>query len=883
MVTTGSTTGTPATVGDGPPTPDLSGLPGLDPSWSRTVTVDDPEGHPRTWHLLDNGAEPVHGTVLCVHGNPTWSYLWRRLLDKAPPGWRVVAPDHLGMGFSERTDEPRTVDQRVADLGTLTTALGIDGPVVTVGHDWGGIISLGWALAHRDQLLGVVLGNTAVAQPPGDHGPPLIRLAHLPGLRPFGCVATPIFVRGTTALSHPALPREVRDALALPYATAARRRAVGDFVADIPFSPGHPSYDVVAELAEGVRTLDVPALLIWGPRDPVFGERYLADLQDRLPQARLHRFEGASHLVTEDAPRYADAVATWLGDLTSGAPDATPAEARDAAPAAGSGVATDETLWSALERRADDPRPVVSFGGSVVSWQAMARRVTELAAGMSAAGIRPGDRVGLLLEPSADLTSVVYAAWRAGAVVVVADKGLGYAGMRRALRGASLDHVVAGRSGLVAARAMGLPGSRIAAHALAAPARTALGVAHDLDTMAGRGRHLPLPAQPGPDADCAVVFTSGATGPAKGVVYRHRQVRAQVDLVRATYDLQPQDTFVAAFAPFSILGPALGLGSSVPDIDVTAPDTLTAPLLADAVAAVDARVVFASPAALRRVVATRNRLGPGQRDALSRVRLLMSAGAPVPETLLAALGSVLPGASLHTPYGMTEVLPVTDVSLEEIRAAGPGEGVCVGWPLPGVDVALAPLPDPGGADPDEDGPRATPEVTGEICVRAAHVKDRYDALWMTERSSGRHPGWHRTGDVGHLDREGRLWVEGRLAHVVRTADGAVTPVGVEQRVEAVAGVHAAAAVGVGPAGTQALVVVAVPDSADTRPLRRPGSLALRPAGHDLTQAVRRAAGVPVAAVLTAERLPLDIRHASKVDRLEVARQAGRLLAGRGGS
>ncbi|MGA8047367.1 MAG: alpha/beta fold hydrolase, partial [Dermatophilaceae bacterium] len=406
-MTASPTNGSLAAVGDAP---DLSGLPGLDPSWSRMVTVPDREGTPRTWHLLDNGAEPVHGTVLCVHGNPTWSYLWRGLLAAAPPGWRVVAPDHLGMGFSERTGQARRVDQRIDDLGTLTAALGIDGPVVTIGHDWGGIISLGWALAHREQLLGVVLGNTAVAQPAGDHGPPLIRLAHLPGIRPFGCVATPLFVRGTTALSWPALPREVRDALALPYGTADRRKAVGDFVADIPFSPGHRSYDTVAELAEGVRGLDVPTLMFWGPRDPVFGERYLADLRDRLPQARLHRFEGASHLVTEDAPQYADAVAAWLGDLTSVAPDvpltSTPTNV------------SEETLWTALERRAQDPSPVMSVAGSVVSWQSMAARVTELAAGMAAAGIRPGDRVGLLIEPSADLTAVVYAAWRAGAVVV---------------------------------------------------------------------------------------------------------------------------------------------------------------------------------------------------------------------------------------------------------------------------------------------------------------------------------------------------------------------------------------------------------------------------------------------------------------------------------
>ena len=838
------------------------------------VEAPDAEGRTRRWHVLDNGVEPTTGTLLCVHGNPTWSYLWRGLLTAAPPGWRVVAPDHLGMGLSERPDADRSVAQRVTDLGRLTDALGVTGPVVTVGHDWGGIISLGWALAHRDQLRGVVLGNTAVAQPPGDHGPPLIRLAHLPGVRPLGCVMTPTFVRATSALSRPALPREVRYALASPYRTADQRRAVGAFVADIPFSAGHPSYDVVAELAEGVRTLDVPALMFWGPRDPVFGERYLADLRERLPHARIHRFEGASHLVTEDAPEYAELVATWVQELDEPSVPASPS----AAPA--TATREHEPLWAHLERRSDDTGPVFSAHGTTVSWAALSRRVTELAAGLASAGVRPGDRVGLLIEPSADLTSVVYAVWRAGAVVVVADKGLGFTGMRRALRGASLDHLVGSRAGLAAARAMGLPGSRIAAHPLPPVARRLLGVDHDLDELARRGRTAGSPAAPHEDADCAVVFTSGATGPSKGVVYRHRQVRAQVDLVRATYGLQPDDTFVAAFAPFSILGPALGLGSAVPDIDVTAPDTLTAPLLAHAADAVGARIVFASPAALRRVVATRADLTAGQRKALSGVRLLMSAGAPVPPALLGAVGEVLPNASLHTPYGMTEVLPVTDVSFEEITKAGAGEGVCVGRPLPGVEVAVEPLTRPAG-DPSL---VVAPGVTGEICVRAAHVKDRYDSLWGTEHTASRHPGWHATGDVGHLDDDGRLWVEGRTAHVVSTADALVTPVAIEQRLESLDAVAAAAVVGVGPSGAQVVVAVVVPEGAPDRSRAGGrGAMDLSVAAHDLAEDVRAAAGTTLAAVLRSDRLPLDIRHASKVDRLEVARQAARVLAGHEGS
>ena len=137
----------------------------------------------------------------------------------------------------------------------------------------------------------------------------------------------------------------------------------------------------------------------------------------------------------------------------------------------------------------------------------------------------------------------------------------------------------------------------------------------------------------GNDAECAVVFTSGATGPAKGVVYRHRQLQAQVDLIRRTYGLSGHDRLVAAFAPFAIYGPALGVGSVVPAVDVTKPETLTAVALADAAAAINASVVFASPAALRNVVATAAELEPLQRTVLGRVRLLMSAGAPIPVTV----------------------------------------------------------------------------------------------------------------------------------------------------------------------------------------------------------------------------------------------------------
>ncbi len=892
------------------PAPWPAGTPGLDPRWSRFVTATDRAGVERTWHVLDTGPEPtgpeptgpgrtgpeptgpertgpsgdgsssttVSTTLLCVHGNPTWSYLWRRFLAAAPAGWRVVAVDQLGMGYSERPTAPRTLAERIDDLGVLTDALELTGPVVTLAHDWGGPVSLGWALAHGPQLRAVVLANTAVHQPDAVAPPALLRLAG--AVRTTVCVTTPAFVATTAALSRPALEPAIRRALAAPYRSSARRQAVGDFVADIPFASDHPSRPTLDALAAGVATLDVPALIVWGPRDPVFGEVHLRDLQRRLPHADVQRYAGASHLVTEDAPQSVEHVWRWLADLEppapSGLPSDFPSDLMSDLPPQPTAPAPVVPLWSVLDHRADDPSPAVvemsgkgdeRWGyGSFTSFALLRQRVRDLAAGLAAHGVEPGHRVAVLVPPGVDLTATVYACWRAGAVVVVADAGLGLRSLGRALRSAGPDHVVGFPAALAAVAALRVPGSRIVTGWPNGAVRRSLGARHTLDELALLGEAYPLPPVPAEDDEAAVLFTSGATGPAKGVVYRFRQLHAQLELVRTVCRIGPTDRFVAAFAPFALYGPALGIPAVVPDMDVTRPGTLTARALARAIGAIEATVVFASPAALRNVVATQGALTRTERAALATVRTVLSAGAPVPLDLLVAVQELVPDAEVHTPYGMTEALPVTDVTLAQVLEAGTGNGVCVGRPLAGVTVRVSPLDAAGAAEGEltDDA-----EVTGEICVAAAHVKDRYDRLWAAERASSRTVGWHRTGDVGHLDAVGRLWVEGRLGHVITSAAGPITPVGPEQRIQQLDGVAAAAVAGVGPAGTQQVVAAVVPVAPHRVGLAAP----------ELAAAVRAAAQVELSAVLVVPDLPVDIRHASKVDRAAVARWATRVLSG----
>jgi len=305
-----------------------AGLDGLDPSFSRLIGARESEGLAvsHEWHVLDNGARlsemgvtPV-GTILCVHGNPTWSYLWRSLVSQATDAaadgheaWRVIAVDQLDMGFSERTGQPRTLARRVRDLGDLTDALGLSGPVITLGHDWGGVVSLGWAVDHPDLLAGVAVLNTAIHQPEGEQIPAPLRLALLRGVLGAATVATPAFLETTLSLANPPLTEEVKAGYRAPYLEASRRGGIGGFVADIPVDENHESFAELERIADSLRFLAVPALALWGPRDPIFSDRYLDDLVDRLPHADVHRFEGAGHLVAEDVD-YASSVLTWLGD-----------------------------------------------------------------------------------------------------------------------------------------------------------------------------------------------------------------------------------------------------------------------------------------------------------------------------------------------------------------------------------------------------------------------------------------------------------------------------------------------------------------------------------------------------------------------------------------
>ena len=813
---------------------------GIEVAWSRVVGVTGADGRELRVHALDaapSDGQPPPLTVVCVHGNPTWSFMWRSFHRRLGDRYRVVAIDQVSMGLSERTGR-RVFAQRVDDLERILGALAVDGPVVLAAHDWGGPIALGWALEHRERVRGILLCNTGVAMPPSGV-PLLIRLAGSRALRSLACHRTSLFVRATLAAPGGPIGKDARRGYLSPYAARANRHGIEDFVADIPTTPAHASYGALETVAARLPELDCPVLLAWGERDPVFHLDFAAGLRTRLPQAELHRFPLAGHLVVEEED-VAALAEKWIERLLAPEP-----EAEIPRPPGEPGA-----LWSALVARENDPATAVVVGdGSSLSFAALAQRVAELGLGLRQAGVGQGDRVAVLAPDPPDFIAAAYACWVIGAVAVVVDRGLGLRGLPRALRSAEPRWLLGTRKTLGVARLLRwVPSAR---------RLEITALAHEGGKQGTKLSDVVASFESATIVPAAVVYTSGATGPAKGVLYNQGQMAAQFAAVRECYAIGPGDRLVAAFAPFALYGPALGIPVAVPDCDITKPASLRADRLAAACAAIDATILFAAPAALNGVLESQEAVGAAGREALAALRLVLSAGAPVPRGTLEAFSRLVPGAELHTPYGMTEVLSVTDIDLLELADIGTGRGVCVGRPLAGVGLRIEPL-DGGGE-------------SGEIVVTAPWQSTGYDGLWATTDQArtvdDEGVAWHRTGDVGHLDPDGRLWVEGRMAHIVDTVNGPVTPVPLEVAVTTSTELRCAVT-GVGPQGCQQVVVV----------VERGGRAGL--AGHAVDRSVRRAvAPTAVAAVLTVPSLPVDRRHNSKIDRTRLGHWAEAVLSG----
>jgi haloalkane dehalogenase len=261
----------------------------------------------RRLHYVDEGPPNAADTLLFVHGNPTWSFHWRRLIHRFRDAYRCVAPDHLGCGLSDLQSKPLNLADHIANTHRLIESLNLT-RITLVAQDWGGAIGLGALLNSPERFERIILFNTGAFRP--WFIPWRIRVCRTPLLGRIALQGANAFSRAAlrmTLARRQRLPPAIEDGYLAPYSTWGSRAAVYQFVRDIPSSPRHPTWQVLEEIESSLpRLAHLPQLLIWGERDWCFTTACLDRFLQDWPQANVVRLPHVGHWVVEDAPEDAE-------------------------------------------------------------------------------------------------------------------------------------------------------------------------------------------------------------------------------------------------------------------------------------------------------------------------------------------------------------------------------------------------------------------------------------------------------------------------------------------------------------------------------------------------------------------------------------------------
>ncbi len=493
--------------------------------------------------------------------------------------------------------------------------------------------------------------------------------------------------------------------------------------------------------------------------------------------------------------------------------------------------------------------------------------------GFESIGIRRGMKTILMVRPSSEFFALTFALYKIGAVPVLIDPGMGKLRMVDCLRAVEAEAFV----GIPIAhvlRCMFPSAFRQISVCVTVGRKLGWG-GHRLSDLRGDAWRRYEMADTQPTDPAAIIFTTGSTGPPKGVLYEHGMFDAQVRILREHFGIQPGEVDLPTFPLFALFDPALGMTAVIPEMDPTRPAFVDPTLIIEAIRDQDVTHMFGSPALLNRV----GRYGEANAVKLPSIRRVVSAGAPVPPATLRRFSRMLnDDAQVFTPYGATEALPVASIGSHEIlgetaAVSAQGGGTCVGLPVPHATVRIIRLIDEAIPNWSEDLRVADGEI-GEIVVKGPVVTRAYLTSETATRKAKIPDGddvWHRMGDVGRMDRQGRIWFCGRKAHRVITKDGPMFTIPCESIYNAHPKVFRTALVGIGQAPNQEPVIWVEldPDACTRAERRRPKTILdeLRRLGanHALTQGIRD--------IRVHGGFPVDIRHNAKIFREKLAVEA----------
>jgi acyl-CoA synthetase (AMP-forming)/AMP-acid ligase II len=508
----------------------------------------------------------------------------------------------------------------------------------------------------------------------------------------------------------------------------------------------------------------------------------------------------------------------------------------------------------------------------------------QIARGLAALGTGPGARAVVMVPPGLDFFALVFALFKAGIVPVLIDPGIGLRNLGRCCREAQPELFIGIPKALWAHRLLGWGRASVRRLICVAPGCAPIGVT-TLDDVRRAGRNAQhsglwaARAGVGPPLHepAAILFTSGSTGPPKGAVYTHAIFSAQVELIRDLFAIEPGEVDLCTFPLFALYAPALGMTAVVPDMDPTRPAQADPDRIVEAIDDFGATCLFGSPALLRQLVRRQDDV----RVKLASLRRVVCAGAPISMSTLERMASRLDTpAQVHPTYGATEALPVASIASDEILSetramTEAGKGVCVGRPVEGIEVRIIRICD----DPIpawSDDLLVADRTIGEIVVAGPVVTREYfnrpEATKLAKIVDSAHSIlYHRMGDLGYRDDQGRLWFCGRKSHRIVLPGETLFTIPCEAIFNTHPAVFRSALVGVDLRGERIPVICVELVERASRADQD------RIIGELLERGARFAHTRRIQTVLFHPAFPVDARHNSKIFREKLAVWAARRL------
>jgi len=481
-------------------------------------------------------------------------------------------------------------------------------------------------------------------------------------------------------------------------------------------------------------------------------------------------------------------------------------------------------------------------------------------------GITRGTRTILMVPPGLDFFTIIFALFKVGAVPVVVDPGMGVKRMLSCFKQGKPTAFI----GIEKAHFLRIlkPWCFKTVTTCITVGKRILWGGLSLDKLLNYETDTPFPQVPtAPHETAAILFTTGSTGPAKGVIYSHGNFDAQLRQIQDHFHIGPDEIDLPTFPLFALFDPALGMTAVIPDMDPTKPAQVNPKKIIEAIENQGVTNMFASPALLNRV----GKFGKEMGIKLPSLKRVVSAGAPVTPANIEQFSTMLgPDTEIHTPYGATEAVPIISIGSKEILSktrhlSEQGFGMCVGYPIGDTAIEIIIITD-DPIDQWHDDLKIPANEVGEIVVKAPLVTAGYfnnpraDILAKIEDGEG--GVWHRMGDLAWQDTKGRIWFCGRKSHRVTTGKGPLFTIPVEAVFNNHPQVFRSALTGVGPRDMQTAVMCIEAEPGVTNTQKLLEELYAMADKHPLSKAIEY--------IFIHPGFPVDIRHNSKIFREKLA-------------